>query len=95
MARAAEIVKTKEPIRNNRTVIWEHFLDTVVVLACEISLYVVLKWTQGFFSIPEDVFRYIHLVLRWFTTATVGWFAVDSIFRIICRSVREIARARF
>lgn len=95
MARAAEVVRAKEPDRNNRTVIWEHFLDTVVVLACEIFLYVVLKWVQGFFSIPEDVFRYPHLVLRWFTTATVAWFAVDSILRIVCRSVREIARARF
>jgi hypothetical protein len=91
LARSGGIEK---PARSNRSVIFEHFLDTLVVLGCEVLLYACMGWAQGFFSIPEDAFRYPRMALRWFATATVGWFAVESFARIVWKGLREMAGAR-
>jgi hypothetical protein len=52
-----------------------------------------MQWGESFLSLPADVFRYAHSVLRWFLTATVTWFAVDSFIRIVFKSIKEIGKA--
>ena len=84
-----------EPPKSNKRVIWDHFTDTVWLIALELLLQVALNWVQPVVPGSSELLENVHKFSNWFVIAALAQFVIESSLDLAAKDaglIRQILR---
>jgi hypothetical protein len=80
------------PPPSTRQLIWEHFKDVLVLLACEIALVLLLELAVAVFPSLASLVEKCERTLEWGAVATITYLFAESIVRMAISLAAGVSR---
>jgi hypothetical protein len=88
-----ESLSSGKTFPNRHQLLFQHFLETVLLLSLEVLLVVGLNAATQHVKLPDGLIDWTDRALKWSCIATLLLFAIESLMLQLLESVREILGA--
>ena len=77
-----------EPERkSNKRIIWDHFTDTIWLIALELMLLLGINWIGHYVPDSTEMLASVRTFSKWFVIAALAQFAIESSLDLAARDV--------